>query len=384
MIPYGRQLITEDDIAAVTEALRASHLTQGPTLSLFEHEIAKTCGVKYAVAVSSGTAALHLACLAAGIKAGETLITSAITFVASANCALYCGAAVSLTDIDGRDFNMAPADLERKIDASTKIVVPVHMTGQSADMKALSSIVSDASKKHGRKIYLVEDASHAFGGRYLGNPVGCCEFSDMATLSFHPVKTLTSGEGGAVLTNDGNLYERLCMLRSHGIIKNPEKMHENHGPWYYEQQALGFNYRLTDFQAALGLSQLKKLSGFIERRQEIAASYDEAFLDRPFLTVPFRSKDVRSSHHLYVLLIDFEKMGATRAEVMKKLAENGVGSQVHYIPVYRQPYFKERFNFPLDQFPNAEAYYASCLSIPIFPAMREGDVHVVKKAVLAL
>jgi len=386
-IPYGRQLINEDDINAVVEALRAPFLTQGPLIATFEEQLAKSCGAQFAVVVSSGTAALHLSCLAIEMKAGDNLITSAITFVASANCALYCGADAVFTDIGLDSFNMSATDLARKIDQNTKAVVPVHMAGASCDMKAISEAVRQSSSRFKKKIYIIEDAAHALGGTYDGAPIGSCRYSDMAILSFHPVKTITTAEGGAILTNDRALYERLCLLRSHGITKDPTKMTNTPaGPWYYEQQVLGYAYRMPDIQCALGLSQLQKLRAFVNRRREIAGRYTDLLSKYSELISPEPPESLETSaHHLYIARIDYQKAGTTRTKVMESLAQSGIGTQVHYIPVYRQPYYQEKYKTNPKDFPNSEKYYETCLSLPIFPTLSNREVdHIVEKLAQSL
>lgn len=375
-IPYGRQTIEADDIAAVVEALKSPYLTQGKRIPEFEEKLANYVGAKYAVVLSSATAALHVACLALKMGKEDELITTAVTFVASSNCALYCGSSVQFTDIDSKTFNMSPADLEKKISAKTKLVIPVHMAGQSADMHAIHEIVSNASKKSGKKNYIIEDGSHALGATYQGRRVGDCHYSDMTVFSFHPVKCMTTGEGGAITTNDKELYDKLCMFRSHGITRNLEQLTMNPGPWYYEQQLLGYNYRITDFQCALGMSQLAKLDRFNERRKEIVKLYNKAFAGIDGLTTPYEDKDASSSWHLYILNIDFKKYKITRGDFMKKLLTENIGTQVHYIPIYKQPYY-QRLGFNEVGFSNCEKYYETCISIPIFPNMTDQDVTTV-------
>ena len=377
-IPYGRQLIDDDDRKAVEEVLSGDWLTQGPSIESFERALAEYCGAKYAVAVSNGTAGLHIAGLAAGLKPGKRSLTSALTFVASANAALYCQAESDLADIDPGTLCLSPQAVEQA--DNPDVIIPVHFAGLSADSAAIRAQAPNS--------VIIEDACHALGAQDVdGNMVGSCANADMAVFSFHPVKPITTGEGGAVLTNDEELYRKLLMLRSHGITRELEELQDvgqsqdegEHAPWYYEQQMLGFNYRMTDIQAALGLSQLKKVDVFTQRRRDIAARYDEAFaaLGSMDLAQNHPNQRKRSSHHLYVGLFDYEKMGCSRTAFMKRLRESGVGSQVHYIPVYRQPLHRERLGDVASAYPNTEAYYSKALSLPIFPKMKDEDVEAV-------
>jgi len=397
IIPYVRQFIDEDDIKAVVEVLKSEKITQGPTVEEFEHELERICGAEYAVAVNSGTSALHIACLAADVKEGDEVITSPITFVASANCAVYCGGKPVFADIDPNTYNISPEEIEKLITANTKAVIPVHFAGQSCDMEAIQQIVSDAEKKYGHKIYIIEDACHALGSKYKGNEVGSCVFSDMAVMSFHPVKHITTGEGGVVLTNNDELSKKLRMFRSHGITSEPEEFfskdlafpshnsqlntNNSPNPWYYEQQVIGYNYRITNIQCALGLSQLKKLEKFRKRRREIVNQYNAVFKDSKYLQIPFEDNNCNSNFHLYVLLFDFERIGIDRAQLILSLRERGVQTQVHYIPVHLQHYYRRNFKTGWGDCPNAEAYYKKCLSIPLFPAMTDDDIESVVRAV---
>ena len=391
MIPYGRQFIDEDDIQAVVEVLRSEWLTQGPNTAEFESALCDIVGARYAVAVNSGTSALHIACLAAGVKEGDEVITSPITFVASANCAVYCGGKPVFADIDPKTYNISPEEIEKRITDKTKAIIPVHFAGQSCDMEAIHHIVSNAENKYGHKIYIIEDACHALGSKYKGNEVGSCVFSDMAVMSFHPVKHITTGEGGVVFTNDEKLDMKLKRLRSHGITSDPEEFlskdlafpsHDSQlithnltpNPWYYEQQVLGYNYRITNIQCALGLSQLKKLEKFRKRRREIVDKYNAVFKDLEFLQIPFENQNCDSNFHLYVLLFDFEGIGIDRANFILSLRKKGFYTQVHYIPVHLQHYFRRNFKTGWGDCPNAEAYYEKCLSIPLFPAMTKNEV----------
>jgi perosamine synthetase len=378
---YGRHNIDEDDIGAVVDVLRSDFLTQGPAVEKFEAALAERTGARYAISVSNGTAALHLACLAADVGQGDLGFTSAITFAASANCIRYVGGEPGLVDIDRASLGMSVDGLRLALDRApqTKIVIPVHLAGLADEAAA----IRDAA--NGKTV--IEDAAHSLGGQYAcGKPVGCGAYSDMTTLSFHPVKTITTGEGGAILTNNDELARKLRRLRSHGIERDSsqftgEDFFEGNAvkPWYYEQQELGFNYRMTDIQAALGFSQLSKLDRFVARRREIAVRYDEAFADLPGVELPQSSpqKRVRSAHHLYILLIDFEALNTSRSAVMWKLRDCGIGTQVHYIPVYRLPDYANNFPVDAEQYPAAERYYAACLSIPMHPGLTDEDVEYV-------
>jgi perosamine synthetase len=373
-IPYGRQWIDQDDITAISRVLRLTNLTQGPTVKAFENALRGETGSDYSIAVNSGTSALHIACLAAGVTVGDEVITSPNTFVASANCAVYCGASPVFADIDPVTYNISPEEIERKITDKTKVVIPVHFAGQSADMAHIQRIVKNAEAKYDRKIYIIEDASHALGSRYKDTEVGSCTYSDMAVMSFHPVKHITTGEGGAVFTNDEHIINKLRLHGSHGITRDPGLLRNNLGPWYYEQVDLGYNYRITDLQSALGISQLKKLSTFKKRRREIVDRYNDELLNIPHLTLPFESKDCDSNFHLYVIQFDYEKVGMTRNSFKEALQAENIMTQVHYIPVHTQPYYQENFGTKWGDCPNAENYFEKCLSIPLYPAMSDDDV----------
>lgn len=386
-IQYGKQCIDSNDIKAVVNVLRNGPITQGPKGQEFENALSNYCSAKYAVAVNSGTSALHISCFAAGVQDGDEVITSPITFVASANCAVYCGAKPVFADIDSKTYNVSPTEIEKKITEKTKAIIPVHFAGQSCDMETIAAIVKTAEKKYGRKIFIIEDASHALGSLYKNTRTGSCTFSDMTVMSFHPVKHITTGEGGAVLTNDDALYKKLKRFRSHGITSSPEDfinkdfslddsrstVHDP-PPWYHEQTDLGYNYRITDIQCALGISQMKRLDEFRRRRREIVNKYNEAFSNIKAVRIPFESGDCDTNFHLYVLLFDFERIGIDRAGFMRKLKECGIQTQVHYMPVHTQPYYQKNFNYKWGDFPNAEHYYKKCLSIPLFPAMTDEDV----------
>jgi UDP-4-amino-4,6-dideoxy-N-acetyl-beta-L-altrosamine transaminase len=362
-VPYARQSINEEDIAAVTNVLRSDFLTQGPGVPAFEHAIKTYCNAAYGVAMNSATSALHVACLALGVGPGDIVWTSPISFVASANCALYCGARVDFVDIDPETFNMSVAALSAKLDAAKtanalpKVVIPVHLAGQSCDMVSINAL----AKKYGFKV--IEDASHAIGGTFQGAPVGSCQYSDITVLSFHPVKIITSGEGGMALTNNAALADSMNRTRSHGITRDAQNFaNPSEGPWYYEQQSLGFNYRLTDIAAALGLSQFKRIDSFVARRNEIAHTYDELFAGSTIAT-PIIPVDVVSAFHLYIVRLPFENTQKQRFfEIAHK---NNVGLNVHYIPIFRQPYFA-KMGFSPNDFQSAEKYYSDAVSIPMY------------------
>lgn len=373
MIPYGRQDISQADIDAVIETLQSDFLTQGPAVERFETALTDYCGAAFGVAVNSATSALHIACLALELGPGDLLWTSPITFVASANCALYCGADVDFVDIDPATFNMCPRALETKLEAAQaagrlpKVIVPVHMTGQSCDMAGIAAL----ARKYGVRV--IEDASHAIGGHYLGAPIGNCAHSDITVFSFHPVKIVTTAEGGAAMTNDGKLAERLRLFRSHGITRDPRLMtHAPDGPWYYQQVELGYNYRITDLQAALGVSQMARVDDYVTRRHAIADRYDALLAGLPVLT-PLRHPDGRSALHLYVIRLAPEALERPgHRAVFEGLRARGVGVNLHYIPVHTQPYYS-KFGFAPGDFPASEAYYASAISLPMFPTLSEDD-----------
>lgn len=368
MIPYGRQSIGDEDIEAVIEALKSDFLTQGPRVPEFENAIKDACQVSHAVAVNSATSALHIACLALGAGPGEYVWTSPNSFVASANCALYCGAKVDFVDIDPRTFNMCPHRLEEKlIEAKQngtlpKIVIPVHLCGQPCDLAAIYAL----SKEYGFSI--VEDASHAIGALYQTHPIGNCEFSDVTVFSFHPVKIVTTAEGGACTTQDPEIAQRLSLLRSHGVTRDPDLMtHESHGPWYYQQVSLGLNYRLTELQAALGISQMSRLKAFVARRNELAVRYGKLLADLP-LDRPWQLPETYSAFHLYVIQPHFERLKKTHREVFVELREAGLGVNLHYIPIHTQPFYQE-LGFKHGEFPVAEDYYRKSISIPLYHSM---------------
>lgn len=369
-IPYGKQDINQQDIDAVIEVLRSDWITQGPTIERFEQAVANYCGAKYAVAVSSATAALHIACLAAGLGQGDILWTSPNTFVASANCGLYSGAKVDFVDIDPNTYNLSIDELESKLAEAEKqgclpkVLIPVHFAGQSCEMEQIAAL----SQRYGFKI--IEDASHAIGGSYQGQPIGSTKFSDMAVFSYHPVKIITTGEGGMVLTNHEELYQRLIRLRSHGITRNPDLMQaKSHGSWYYQQLELGFNYRMTDIQAALGASQMQRLDKFVEYRQLIAQRYNQLLQDLP-LILPWQHPDSESSWHLYVIRLKLDKINKTHRQIFEELRSAGIGVNLHYIPVHTQPYY-QKLGFQSGNFPQSEKYYHEAISIPIYYTLPE-------------
>lgn len=379
MIPYGRQDISQDDIDAVVATLTSDFLTQGPAIPAFETAISNHCGAGHAVAVNSATSALHIACLALGVGPGDMVWTSPITFVASANCALYCGADVDFVDIDDRTWNMCPQKLAEKLEQAKqagrlpKVVIPVHLCGQSCDMAAIGAL----AKTYGFKI--IEDASHAIGADYAGAPVGNCAHSDIAVFSFHPVKIITTAEGGLCTTNDAALARSMQLFRSHGITRESEEMtHAPDGPWYYQQVALGFNYRITDLQAALGVSQMSRLGQFVMRRREIAARYNEA-LKGNRLQLPEPIEDADSSWHLYVVRVQPDM----HLKIFEGLRKAGIGVNLHYIPVPSQPYYRDLGHDP-ELYPNAMDYYRQAISIPVYATMTNEDVDYVAGELLRL
>lgn len=369
MIPYGRQDITREDIDEVTSVLKSDFLTQGPCVPRFEQRVSQYCGTKYAVAVTSATSALHLACLSLGLGKGDWLWTSPITFVASANCGVYCGAKVDFVDIDASTYNLCPKALEKKLIEARelgrlpKVVVPVHLCGQPCDMKAIHAL----SIEYGFKI--IEDASHAIGAKYLNEPIGNCRYSDITVFSFHPVKIITTGEGGISLTNSSELAERMALLRSHGVTRDPNQMsHEPDGEWYYQQIELGFNYRMTDMQAALGVSQLQRLDLYVARRQALAARYSELLKELPVVT-PYQNNDGYSAWHLYVIRLQNRNK---HKSVFAYLRAHDIGVNLHYIPVYHHPYYKA-MGFEESYCKEAENYYSEAISLPMYATLSEED-----------
>lgn len=373
-LPYGRQDISDEDVAVVTAALREAFLTQGPGVEAFEVELAARVGARYAVAFSSGTAALHAAYAAAGLGPGGTVVTSPITFVATANAALYLGSDVRFADVDPASGLVLPDAVDDAADSRVRAVVPVHLGGEVADLVALAAIAE------ARGWVVIEDAAHAIGAEYRGpggrwHPVGACHHSAMCCFSFHPVKQVTTGEGGAVTTNDGELYRALRRFRSHGITRDPAELSQTDGPWYYEQHTLGYNYRLTDFQSALGRSQLRRLDGFLAARRRVAGWYDERLAGVEGVTPLARPGWSRGAHHLYVVLVAPER----RLAAFEALRRHRIQANVHYIPVYRQPYYRAR-GFAGVSLPGAERYYAGALTLPLFPGLTEADVRRVVDA----
>lgn len=371
-LPYGRQWIDDDDIEAVVEVLKGDYLTTGPYISKFEQAVAQYVGAKYAVAFSNGTAALHGACFAAGIGEGDEVITTPMTFAASANCVLYQGGMPVFVDIDEKTYNIDPNKIEEKITDKTKAIIPVDFTGQPVDLDRILEI----AKKY--NLVVIEDAAHALGATYKGRKIG--SISDMTMFSFHPVKHITSGEGGIITTNNKEYYEKLLQFRSHGITRNKEKLNEYHGPWYYEMQFLGYNYRMTDIQAALVTSQLKKVDKFVELRRKYVAMYNEAFKDIDVIITPFQHEDGQSSWHLYIIRLKLDKLTASRREIFEALQQQNIGVNVHYIPVHLQPYYQQ-LGYKKGICPNAEKFYEEMITLPLFPAMSEKDVNDVIKAV---
>lgn len=371
-IPYGRQSISDADVAAVEAVLRSDFLTQGPAVPRFEEALCEATGAAHAVAVSSATAALHIACLALDVGPGDLVWTSPVTFVASANCARYCGAEVDFVDIDPRSYNLSADALAAKLEEAAaagrlpKVIIPVHLSGQSCDMEAIATL----ARRHGVRV--IEDASHSIGASHAGEPVGSCRHSDIAVFSFHPVKIVTTAEGGACTTQDPALAERLGLLRSHGITRDERLMvGESHGPWYYQQVELGFNYRMTDVQAALGTSQMTRLADFVARRHQLADRYDALLEDLP-VTRPWRDPRGHSALHLYIVRLQLDRIEPTHRQVFEALRAAGIGVNLHYIPVYLQPDYA-RLGFRPGHCPEAEAYYREAISLPLYPDLTEAQ-----------
>ena len=369
MIYYGKQNINEADIKSVEEVLHSDFLTQGPAIELFEKRVADYCGAKYAVAVTNATSALHIACKSVNLGEGDVMWTSSITFTASANCGRYCGADVDFVDIDDKTYNMSIDTLEDKLKSAEKlpkVVIPVHLAGQSCDMEKIYEL----SKKY--HFAVIEDASHAVGADYKNFKVGSCKYSDMTVFSFHPVKIITTGEGGMILTNNNDLYEKLKLYRSHGITRNAELMtHETDGPWYYQQIDLGFNYRMTDIQAALGYSQMDRLDEFVERRRYLAKRYNEKLKNLP-LRLPYQDSNTNSSWHLYIVRMDMSKIKKSKVQIFDEMCDKGVTLNLHYIPVHTQPYYEKLGHKP-EECPNSLNYYEEAFTLPLYYSLTDAQ-----------
>lgn len=374
-LPYGRQWIEDDDIEAVVKILKSDFLTTGPAILEFEEAVAHYVGAKYAVSFSNGTAALHGACFAAGIQEGDEVITTPMTFAASANCVLYQGGTPVFADIDDSTYNIDPKKIEEKITSKTKAIIPVHFTGQPAELDEIHRLAQE------HNLVVIEDAAHALGASYKKKRIG--GLSDMTMFSFHPVKHVTSGEGGVITTNDDVYYQKLLQFRSHGIIKDQQLMTESHGPWYYEMQSLGFNYRMTDIQAALGANQLKKIDHFLSRRKHYVSLYNEAFESRDEIRIPAQHPDGDSSWHLYIIRLQTEKMKVSRKVIYEELMKENIGVNVHYIPVHKMPYYQQ-LGYGKETYPVAEKLYEEILTLPLFPKMSVDDINDVITAVIKI
>tara|TARA_B100000945_G_C20354322_1_gene583844 strand:- start:24 stop:1190 length:1167 start_codon:yes stop_codon:yes gene_type:complete len=381
MIPYGRQNISEEDVKAVSDVLKSDFLTQGNAVPEFENKVSEYCNVNFAFAVNSATSALHISCLALDVGPNDIVWTSAVSFVASANCALYCGASIDFVDIDANTYNMCVKSLSAKLEQASKsgklpkVVIPVHLTGQPCEMEEIYEL----SKKY--KFKIIEDASHAIGARYKNTKIGDCKYSDIAVFSFHPVKIITTGEGGMVTTNDKKIAEKLSLYRTHGITRDESAMQNiPDGPWYYEQIKLGFNYRMTDIQAALGVSQMNRLDSFLQKRHEIFDRYNEYFQDLPVIKTPWQNKDSYSSLHLYVIRVDNSKSKMNHNALFNHLRDNNIGVNIHYIPIYRQPFYS-KLGFNFSDFPESEKYYSEAISIPIYPDLEEKSQEFIYKLI---
>ncbi|MFC2075736.1 UDP-4-amino-4,6-dideoxy-N-acetyl-beta-L-altrosamine transaminase [candidate division KSB1 bacterium] len=378
-VPYARHWIGEEEIEAVAAVLRSDWITQGPIIDRFEEKLVEYTGSRFAVAFSSGTAALHGAAFAAGIRPDQTVITSPITFVASANCVLYQGGQPAFADIDSSTGNIDPGKLRAVVTQGVAGLIPVHYAGRPCSMAEISRLASEEN------LFVIEDASHALGTSWseAGREyrMGCCRYSDMTMFSFHPAKTIATGEGGAVTTNREDLHRRLLLFRTHGITKDPDLLERNEGPWYYEMQQIGYNYRITDFQCALGLVQLERLDNFIARRRDIVARYNSAFSELPGLEIPSAEGDARIAWHIYVVRLNLKKLTVDRRTVFEALRHAGLGVQVHFIPVHLQPYYRDRFGFQRGDFPVAEEFYQRVITLPLFPRMSDEDVEFVIETV---
>lgn len=371
-LPYGQQWIEDDDIEEVVKVLKSDYLTTGPKIKEFEEKFGKYVGVKYAVAISNGTAALHGASFAAGIKEGDEVITTPITFAASANCILYQGGKPIFADIDSSTYNIDPKDIEKKISSKTKAIVPVDFTGQPVNIDEINAI----AKKY--NLIVIEDGAHSLGAEYKGKKTG--SLVDMTTFSFHPVKHITTGEGGVITTNNKELYEKLKLFRTHGITRDKKILYnKNEGSWYYEQLELGYNYRITDIQCALGISQLNKIDKFLRRRREIAEKYNEYLKDIDGIVLPYQEEYIKSSWHLYVIQLELEKFKVGRREIFEALQAENIGVNVHYIPVYYHPYY-QKLGYKKGLCPNAEKLYERIITIPLYPKMTDKDVKDVVEA----
>ena len=368
VIPYGRQTIEEDDIQAVVDVLKSDYLTTGPKIAEFEKLVTDYVGVKYAVAISNGTSALHAACFAAGIKPGDEVITTPLTFAASANCVLYCGGTPVFADVDPKTYNIDPEDIRRKITDRTKAIIAVHLAGQPCDMDEIHKI----AKEH--HLLVIEDGAHALGSVYKGRKVG--SLSDMTTFSFHPVKPITTGEGGMIVTDNEEFYQKMMLFRSHGITRDDNLMTRNDGPWFYQQLDLGFNYRITDIQCALGCSQMKKLDRFLALRREIVVRYNEAFSDCENIITPYQLPETESGWHLYIIQV----RNCDRRKVFEQLREDGIAVNVHYIPVYQHPYYQEH-GYADVHCKNAEEVYSHIISLPLYPTLKEEEQEYVIKMI---
>ncbi|WP_192889768.1 UDP-4-amino-4,6-dideoxy-N-acetyl-beta-L-altrosamine transaminase [Vibrio bathopelagicus] len=380
VIPYGKQEISQQEIDSVVDVLKSDFLTQGPQVPAFENALTEHTGAEYALAVNSATSALHIACLALGLDEGDWLWTTPVTFVASANCGLYCGAKVDFVDIDSATYNMCPKKLEQKLITAKatgtlpKVVVPVHLCGQPCDMESIAKL----AKEYGFKV--IEDASHAIGGQYQGQPIGNCEYSDITVFSFHPVKIVTTAEGGAALTNQKVLADKMALLRSHGITRDPELMNgASHGGWYYQQVDLGFNYRMTELQAALGVTQMQRLDEFVAARHVLSKRYNQMLSELP-LVLPYQLENTYSGLHLFVIRLKLDEISLTHKQVFDALRENGIGVNLHYIPVHTQPYYLA-MGFAEGDFPESERYYQEAISLPMFHCMTEEQQNTVVRVV---